>query len=90
MKQIKKALAEDFYGALKYILEQNLAVNLMLEQKIVDEGLEQGNLQLSTELKNLRKDSFDKLKMLEKIQKGQKVNKDENDIAQMILGNDNE
>jgi small-conductance mechanosensitive channel len=89
-KQIKRSLDESFDNALKEILEYQISLNLVMEKNLVDQGLQDNNLSLSQELKALRKDTFDKLKLLEKVQKGRKFSNDESDLAKLILGGDSE
>ena len=91
LKQIKSALNDDFDSALKEILEHSIAINLVVEKKLVDQGLETGDLKMSSELKALRKDTMDRLKMLEKIKKNKQFTKNEDQLASLILGEgDNE
>lgn len=90
LKQVKRALNEDFDAALGEILEYQISLNMVMEKSMIDKALQDGNLSLTPELKALRKDSFDKLKLLEKIKKGRKFSKDEDDLAKMILGDSDE
>src|SRR6056297_1870361 len=67
LKQVKRALDENFDAALAEILSTQIALNTVMEKNMINQGLQDGNLSLTPELKALRKDSFDKLKLLEKV-----------------------
>lgn len=86
LKQLQRALREDFDAALSEILTTQISLNLVAEKEITDKSLKKGKMALSQELKALRKDTMDKLKLLEKIKKNKQISSSENELAKLILG----
>jgi hypothetical protein len=90
IKMISRGLEEDFYDSLAYMLRQDIAINKAVEHEIVSSGLKSNDPEWMKELKQIRKDSLDKLKLLEKINKGHQMSNKDNDIAKLILGGNDE
>lgn len=86
LKQIKRGLDQDFDSALAEILSTQISLNLVAEKEITDKSLKKGKMALSQELKALRKDTMDKLKLLEKIKKNKQLSGDDTELAKLLLG----
>ena len=90
IKNVEWALQRDFDSALKAILEYEISLNMYRQHYINNQDLENGNYAMSTELKNIRKDTFDRLKLLEKLNKNKKLSKDDKSLANLILGDNDD